>query len=193
MSVMITAKEDSPQRKKINPKKFAMWIAIGSIIMMFGGLTSGYIVRKSQGDWDNIKLPVEFYISTVVILLSSATLMMALRSFKQRKMKLHRNMVSLTFLLGIAFTLLQYFGFKELLHGMKWANNVSFQYLIVIVLVHALHILGGIVTLFVLFLQTYSKRIKTYSSNALEIAATYWHFVDILWIYLFIFFLTNRS
>lgn len=191
MSAIMTA-QDSTQRKKINPKKFAMWIAIGSIIMMFGGLTSGYIVRKSQGDWETFKLPVEFYISTAAILVSSGTLMIALRSFKQRKMKLHRNMVSLTFILGIAFTVLQYYGFKELLGGMKWANNVAFQYLIVIVLVHALHILGGIVTLFILFLQTYSRKVKTYSSNALEIASTYWHFVDILWIYLFLFFLTNR-
>jgi cytochrome c oxidase subunit III len=191
MSAIMTA-QDSTQRKKINPKKFAMWIAIGSIIMMFGGLTSGYIVRKSQGDWETFKLPVEFYISTAAILVSSGTLMIALRSFKQRKMRLHRNMVSLTFILGVIFTILQYYGFKELLGGMKWANNVAFQYLIVIVLVHALHILGGIVTLFILFLQTYSKKVKTYSSNALEIASTYWHFVDILWIYLFLFFLTNR-
>ena len=185
---MITAQE-STQRKKINPKKFAMWIAIGSIIMMFGGLTSGYIVRRSQGNWENITLPVEFTISTIVILLSSGTLMLALKSFKQRKMQMHRNMVGITFILGITFTVLQYFGFKDLLSHMKWADNVSFQYLIVIILVHALHILGGVVALFILFLQTYSKKVKTYSSNALEIAGTYWHFVDILWLYLLIFLL----
>lgn len=192
MSAMITAQKEHTERKRINPKKFAMWIAIGSIIMMFGGLTSGYIVRKSQGNWDSFKLPTEFFLSTIAILLSSATIMIAVRSFKQRKMQLHRNMVAITFILGITFTVLQYFGFKELLQGMKWADNVSFQYLIVIILVHALHILGGVVALLVLFLQTFSKKVKTYSSNALEIAATYWHFVDILWIYLFLFFVLNR-
>jgi cytochrome c oxidase subunit III len=193
MQDIMMAKE-STQRRKIHPKKFAMWIAIGSIIMMFGGLTSGYIVRKSQGNWETFKLPVEFYISTIVILLSSATLMLALRSFKQRKMVLHRNMVSLTFILGIAFAVLQYIGFKELFYNynMKWANNVAFQYLIVIVLVHALHIIGGVVALLILFMQTYSRKVKTYSTTALEIVSTYWHFVDILWIYLFIFFLMNR-
>lgn len=184
--------EQSAQRRKIHPKKFAMWIAIGSIIMMFGGLTSGYIVRKSQGNWDSFKLPVEFYISTAVIVLSSLTLHLALRSFKQRKMQLHRNMVTLTFALGIAFTILQYLGFKDLYHQLKWDNNVSFQYLIVIVLVHALHIIGGVAALLVLFLQTFSRKVKTYSSTGLEIASTYWHFVDILWIYLFIFFIMNR-
>ena len=192
MSAMITAQDKHTERKRINPKKFAMWVAIGSIIMMFGGLTSGYIVRKSQGNWESFKLPTEFYLSTVAILISSATIMIAIKSFKQRKMQLHRNMVAITFVLGLAFTLLQYFGFKELLQNMKWADNVSFQYLIVIILVHALHILGGVVALLVLFLQTFNKKIKTYSSNALEIAATYWHFVDILWLYLFVFFLMNR-
>lgn len=184
--------EKSTQRKKIHPKKFAMWIAIGSIIMMFGGLTSGYIVRRSQGNWETFRLPLAFYISTAVILVSSLTLHMALRSFRQRRMPLHRSLVTLTFLLGIAFTLLQYFGFKDLYYQMKWNNNVSFQYLIVIVLVHALHILGGVAALLILWLRTYSRKVKTYSSTGLEIASTYWHFVDLLWIYLFIFFIMNR-
>ncbi|RYF82521.1 MAG: heme-copper oxidase subunit III [Chitinophagaceae bacterium] len=160
--------------------------------MMFGGLTSGYIVRKSQGNWETFTLPMAFYISTAAILVSSVTLMLALRSFKQRKMVLHRNMVTITFILGIAFTVLQYIGFKELFAQMKWANNVAFQYLIVIVLVHAAHIIGGVVALLILFLQTYSRKVKTYSTTALEIVSTYWHFVDILWIYLFIFFIMNR-
>jgi len=184
--------EKSAQRRKIHPQKFAMWIAIGSIIMMFGGLTSGYIVRRSQGNWETFSLPVTFYISTVVILLSSATLALASRSFRQRQMRLHRNMVTLTFVLGIVFTILQYIGFKELYHQMKWSNNVSFQYLIVIVLVHALHIVGGVFALLYLFLKTYSRKVKTYSSTGIEIVSTYWHFVDILWIYLFVFFVLNR-
>lgn len=184
--------EKSTQRRKIHPKKFAMWIAIGSIIMMFGGLTSGYIVRKSQGNWQPFPLPVAFFISTAVVLLSSATLHTALRSFRQRRMSLHRSMVTLTFILGLAFTILQYVGFKELYAQMTWDNNVAFQYLIVIVLVHALHILGGVVALFILFLQTYSRKVKTYSATALEITGTYWHFVDLLWIYLFLFFIMNR-
>lgn len=184
--------QQSAQRKKIHPKKFAMWIAIGSIIMMFGGLTSGYIVRKSQGNWESFTLPVEFYFSTIVILLSSITIIMALRSFKQRKMQLHRSMVTLTLILGLAFTLLQYLGFKDMYHQLKWNNNVSFQYLIVIVLVHALHILGGVVALFILFFRTYSRKVKRYNTTGIEIVSTYWHFVDILWLYLFAFFLLNR-
>jgi cytochrome c oxidase subunit 3 len=189
---METPSNQSAQRKKIHPQKFAMWIAIGSIIMMFGGLTSGYIVRKSQGNWTPFHLPLAFYISTAVILISSLTLHIALRSFKKRNMLLHNNMIIITFILGIAFAILQYYGFKGLYEHTVWDNNVSFQYLIVIVLVHALHILGGVVALFILFLQSLNKRKKIYSSTGHEIVSTYWHFVDILWIYLFIFFLLNQ-
>ncbi len=184
--------EQSVQRKKIHPKKFAMWIAIGSIIMMFGGLTSGYIVRRSQGNWQSFSLPVEFYISTVAILISSLTMMLAVRSFKQRKMQLHLVMVTTTLVLGLVFALFQYLGFKDLYEQLKWNNNVSFQYLLVIVLTHALHILGGVVALFILFFRTFSRNVKRYNSTGIEIVSTYWHFVDILWIYLLIFFILNR-
>lgn len=189
---MIMAGQQKDQRKKIHPQKFAMWIAIGSIIMMFGGLTSGYIVRKSQGNWVQFDLPVEFYISTIAILLSSLTMVLSIRSFKQRQMPLHKAMITITLLLGIAFSVLQYLGFKDLYFHTKWNNNVSFQYLIVIVLVHALHIIGGVVALLITFLRTFSRKMKIYSSTGLEIVSTYWHFVDILWIYLFIFFLMNQ-
>lgn len=180
------------KKRKIHPQKFAMWIAIGSIIMMFGGLTSGYIVRKSQGNWEQLNMPVAFYYSTVVILLSSLSLWLAVRSFKQRKMLLHNNMVTLTLILGVTFATLQYYGFKELLLETQWANNVSFQYLIVIVLVHAVHILGGVVALLLLFLRSFNRKKKVYSSTGHELVSAYWHFVDILWIYLFLFFLLNQ-
>lgn len=178
--------------RKIHPQKFAMWFAIGSIIMMFGGFTSGFIVRKSQGNWLHLELPLLFYISTAVILGSSLTLWLAVRAFKQRSMPLHKNLVTLTMILGIAFALLQYFGFKELLGHTVWNNNVAFQYIIVIILVHALHILGGVVALLIMFARTFNKRVRTYSTVGLEIISTYWHFVDILWIYLFVFFLINQ-
>lgn len=189
---MIMAEEKNIQKKKIHPQKFALWLGIGSIIMMFGGFTSGYIVRKGQGNWIRYDLPPSFYISTVAIILSSITMAIALRTFKQRNMRLHKNMVTITLILGTIFTVLQYVGFKELYHQLRWDNNVSLQFLAVIVGVHALHILGGVVALLILFVRTFSRRVKIYSSTGLEIIATYWHFVDILWIYLFIFFLMNQ-
>ena len=185
---MIMAQQESSKRK-INPQKFAMWTAIGSIIMMFAGFTSGLIVRKSQGNWLAFDLPTQLYVSTAVILFSSLTMHLAIKTFKQRKMQLHKTYVVFTVILGSTFAILQYLGFKQMFDTLPWNNNVSLQYIVVIIGVHALHILGGVIALFVMFLQTFNRKQKVYSTSRLEIVATYWHFVDILWIYLFVFFL----
>src|SRR5690606_8070476 len=121
---IMTQSSSTQKRKGIHPQKSGMWIAIGSIIMMFGGFTSGFIVRKSQGSWLELQLPTLFYNSTIVILLSSLSLWLAVRFFKRRQMGLHKNMVSLTVLLGLLFAICQYFGFKELFEVTNWNNNV---------------------------------------------------------------------
>src|ERR1700752_1416179 len=95
------------QGKKIHPHKFTMWVAIGSIVMMFAGLTSAFIVKSNQGGWQTITMRKVFWISTVVIIISSITLQMALRSFKQREMTQYRSLIGLTLLLGVAFIVLQ--------------------------------------------------------------------------------------
>ncbi len=179
------------QRKKIHPHKFTMWVAIGSIIMMFAGLTSAFIVKSNMVSWKPVALPVVFYISTAVILLSSVIIQMALRSFKHRAMEQYRFLIGLTLLLGIAFVVLQWMGFMSL-----WHQQITFrgssgagQFLYVIFGLHALHVIGGVVMLAVMFLKSYFGKVKLYSSVPVEVAATYWHFVDGLWIYLLVFFL----
>lgn len=177
------------KNRRIHPQKFALWLAIGSIIMMFAGLTSGFIVRKPQGDWQSFALPYAFYVSTVAVLLSSLTVHLAVKAFKKQEQKKHRILILITLALGIVFTVFQVVGFYDLLAVKKWQNNISFQFLIAIVLIHAIHIIGGIITITIFYFRTFSKRFKTFSKDGIEMAATYWHFVDILWIYLFIFFL----
>lgn len=179
------------QRKKIHPHKFTMWIAIGSIIMMFAGLTSAYIVKSNQAGWSEIEMPAVFWYSTAAILLSSLTIQMALRSFKQREMMSYRRLVAITFVLGSVFVTLQIVGFQQL-----WNSGIQFkgtagagQFLYVIFGLHALHVLGGVVALLVMFVKAFFGQIKTYSSTGVEVAATYWHFVDFLWLYILIFFL----
>jgi cytochrome c oxidase subunit 3 len=182
------------QQKKIHPHKFTMWIAIGSIIMMFAGLTSAYIVKSQQAVWLEIKTPQVFWYSTLAILLSSLAIQMALRSFKQREMNRYRQLMAVTVLLGAAFVALQSIGFQQL-----WNSGIQFkgvagagQFLYVIFGLHALHVAGGVVALLVMFFKAYFGKIKTYSSTGLEVAATYWHFVDVLWIYLLVFFILIR-
>lgn len=179
------------QRKKIHPHKFTLWVAIGSILMMFAGLTSAFIVKSNQTNWIAVEVPTVFWISTAVIILSSLTVQMALRSFKQREMMSYRWLIGATLLLGIGFVWLQWMGFQQL-----WDQNIRFtgrsgggQFLYVIFGLHALHVIGGIIVLIVMFLKAYFGKIKLYSSVPVEVAATYWHFVDLLWIYLLVFFL----
>jgi len=187
----IEAKENvNQQHKKIHPHKFTLWIAIGSIIMMFAGFTSAYIVKRQQPGWTTFDIPRAFWYSTTLILLSSLTVQMALQAFKQREMQKYRNLIAVTFVLGIVFIALQILGFAQI-----WKSGVTFrgsgagQFLYVIAGLHALHVLGGIITLMIMFFKAFSSTTRSYNSIPIEVASTYWHFVDVLWIYLFIFFL----
>lgn len=180
----------SEQRKKLHPHKFTLWIGLGSIIMMFAGLTSAYIVKRNQGNWEEFSIPAEFYYSTGIILLSSLTVQMAVRAFKEREIPKYRRLITFTALLGLAFMILQWAGFMELYaKGIKLTGNVSGSFLFVITGLHMLHVLGGVVALFIMFFKAHSAVKRTYSSVGIEVVSTYWHFVDLLWIYLFLFFL----
>lgn len=183
--ILKTAKEG----RKIHPQKFAMWLAIGSISMMFAGFTSAVIVRQAQGNWIELKLSPFFYISTVVIILSSLSMWLTVRSFKHRNMLFHKRMVIVTVIFGLLFAVLQFFGFREMMAQTFWSNNVSVQFIVVIVLVHVVHVIGGVVALAIMFFRTFNRKVKRYSMVGLELISTYWHFVDILWIYLFLFFI----
>ncbi len=181
---------DIVQKNKIHPHKFTLWVAIGSIIMMFAGLTSAYIVKGSQPEWTTVSFPVAFYYSTAVMILSSITIQLALKSFRERKMQQYRRMVSVTCLLGAVFVTLQLVGFNQLWNdGITFKGSGAGQFLYIIFGLHAIHVLGGIIALLVMFLKAYSSRIRNYNPVTIELAATYWHFVDLLWLYLFVFFL----
>ncbi len=195
------------ERRKVHPHKFALWLAMGSIAMMFAGLTSAYIVRMAQGNWRMFEMPATFYASTGVILASSITMILGLRAFKARKMPQYRTMISATLLLGILFGVLQAIGFYQLYHTpqpllldngtsimqtVRVNGNPSESFLFIISGLHLAHILGGIVALAIVFINAYRRRLKVYNATGLEIVATYWHFVDVLWIYLFLFFLVNQ-
>lgn len=187
---MTSAIDNKPQA--IHPHKFTLWVAMGSIVMMFAGLTSAYIVKKNQSNWLVFNLPVIFWYSTVVILLSSLTIHLAVKSFKARDMGRYRALITLTAILGIVFLALQVGGFINLEHnnialtGSK--SNSAASFLLVITGLHMLHVLGGVIAILIIFARAYASRVKNYSSLPIEMAATYWHFVDVLWIYLFIFY-----
>ena len=178
------------QRKKIHPHKFTLWVAVGSIVMMFAGLTSAYIVKSNQATWQPIEIPKIFWYSTLVILISSLTVQMALLAFKNREMNRYRILIATTTILGVLFILMQYLGFKQLWNsGITLRGSGAGQFLYVITGLHAAHVLGGIIALIVMFIKAFFGASRNYSSVPVELAATYWHFVDFLWLYLFVFFM----
>ena len=178
------------QRNKIHPHKFTLWIGIGSIIMMFAGLTSAYIVKRDQPGWTSFNMPRIFWYSSFVMLISSLTMQMAVKAFTDRQMRKYRQLMSVTFTLGILFIVLQWIGFTQIWDsGVTLAGSGAGQFLFVIAGLHALHVLAGIITLFIMFFKAFSVRTRSYNVVPVQIMGTYWHFVDILWIYLFVFFL----
>ena len=180
------------QHKRLHPHKFTLWIGIASMLMMFAGFTSAYIVKKNQSNWLEFSLPPVFWYSTAVILLSSLTIYLAAKSFKARNMVRYRALLTITAGLGVLFAFLQWTGFNYLAErGVKLigsGSNPAGSFLGVITGVHIVHVLGGVIALLVMFIKAYSSRKKSYSAIPIEVMSIYWHFVDGLWIYLFIFY-----
>ena len=184
------------QNQKLHPHKFLMWVAIGSICMMFAGLTSAYVVKKSQDNVISVNLPNIFLWSTLVILLSSLSLQMAVKSIKAERIKEYKNYLFLTACLGIIFTIMQYFGFKTLdQSGVQFIgrnSNPGASFLLIIIGLHSIHVLGGVIALIIMSIKNaFNKTIKANIVGA-EVIAAYWHFVDVLWIYLLIFLIFMR-
>lgn len=196
------------ERRKIHPQKFMMWVAMGSMAMAFAGLTSGYLVRQAQGNWRYYDLPMLFWYSTVAIIISSATMHFGVRAFKNREMPRYKALITTTLILGVLFGIFQYAGFYQLYHQLQQIRingetlnqsatvrlngNPSESFLFIIAGLHLLHLAGGLIGLTIVFFRAFRVNVKVYNATGLEIAATYWHFVDILWVYLFVFFLANQ-
>ena len=179
------------QNTKIHPYKMLLWVGLGSIVMMFAGLTSAYIVKKSQANWLEFDLPNLFWFSTLVILVSSFTIQMAVKKAKAGEMAQYRGFLSVTAILGITFIILQLRGFQALelnnvaLTGAR--SNSAGSFLLVIAGLHLLHLVGGVIAIAVISLKAMATKSSTNQVLSVELVANYWHFVDILWIYLFVF------
>lgn len=188
----LALKNINNKTRRIHPQVFALWLGFLSIIMMFIALTSAYIVKQSAGNWLEFIIPNSFYASTAVILISSLTLHLSYSSFKKGKELLYKSMLVVSLFLACIFIVLQYKGWFTLFDGgvdMKGNPSGSFFYLITGL--HAVHILGGIAALVVALLHAFTLPFKPTEKRRVRFSLVlqYWHFVDILWIYLFAFLL----
>lgn len=180
---------------KIHPLKFALWIAMASITMMFGAFTSAYIVRRSAGNWLEFELPSIFFISTIVLLVSSLVLHTSFKSYVAGNESRYKSLLLLSFVLGIAFLILQYQGWIALFNnGIDLKGNPSGSFIYVLTGIHALHIIGGLAAMVVGLLIAYTRKFKITEKRKInfDLTLTYWHFVDLLWVYLLIFLYISR-
>jgi cytochrome c oxidase subunit 3 len=184
--------QGTSQYKQGRAKKMMLWFGIISMAMMFAGLTSAYVVSKNRPDWlADLQLPVTFIWSTLVIFLSSVTFYIAEKAVKQNKHTLATMGLVGTLVLSLIFIGLQFQSFNELLGSGYFftgsASSVTTSFLYLIVGSHLVHLLGGIIVLLVIIYNHFKQKYYAGQTLGLELGATFWHFVDALWIYLFLF------
>jgi len=177
------------KRKSAKPM---LWISMISMVMFFAGLTSAYVISMKRDDWVSFDLPQAFYISTFLIVASSITIFLSQKFLKNDKRQLSLIFVVLTLLLGVGFVWQQYVGFNQLKSvGLFFTgpeSTVSTSFIIGITFMHVLHLLAGLVVLLVVIYNHFKYKYKSDNMLGFELGAIFWHFVDILWIYLFFFF-----
>lgn len=183
-------KELTAGRKK--SAKPMLWVSMISMVMFFAGLTSAYVISMRRDDWVTFELPDAFYISTLLIILSSITISISQRLIKKDKRELSIAFLLITFALGIAFVWQQYAGFEDLRSAGLFftgpTSTVSTSFIIGITLMHALHVFAGIIVLLVVIYNHFNHKYISDDLLGFELGAIFWHFIDVLWIYLFFFF-----
>ncbi len=186
---------DRDQQNKGLAQQFALWLGLGSIVMMFAAFMSAYIVRQSAGDWLDFRLPMQFFFSTLVIIASSVTIQKSFTNYKAGHKTRYQYFLLSTFVLGVVFLILQVLGWQEMFHnGIDLKGNPSGSFVYVISGAHALHIVAGLAILLIgLYTAFYTPfKVTPKRTLHLKLTTTFWHFVDILWVVLLIFFIVQR-
>ena len=172
--------------------KLLLWFAMISMTMMFAGLTSAYVVSKSRADWmENFQMPTAFFISTALILLCSLAFVLAKRAIKKDDRNTTTLMLLLTLVAGAGFVYFQLDGFHTLAESGAFpvggAGSITISFLYIIVLAHLAHLAGGIISLLIIIYNHFKQKYNSGQTLGIELGAMYWHFLDFLWLYLFLF------
>ncbi len=179
--------------RKAQSYKLILWFAMVSMVMMFAGLTSAYVVSSSRADWlKDFQMPSAFFMSTTVIILSSVTFLLARKSIKQNNQPLTTKWLLATLVLSIAFVVLQFVGFNQIVAmgyfftGSESTITTSFLYIVVIL--HLAHLFGGLIALSIIIYNHFKQKYNATQTLGIELGEMFWHFLGILWILLFLFF-----
>jgi cytochrome c oxidase subunit 3 len=187
---MMTPEEH--KQRSARSYKLLLVFAMISMTMMFAGLTSALVVSKSRPDWmKDFQLPSSFFVSLVVIILCSITMHFAKSAIKKDNRSLTTKLLWATLALGSAFVYFQFQGFTQLfenhLYPVGGSGSITISFLYVLVYVHLAHLAGGIISLLIIIYNHFKQKYNSSQFLGIELGAMYWHFLDFLWIYLFLF------
>ncbi|PJJ09560.1 cytochrome c oxidase subunit 3 [Flavobacterium sp. 1] len=190
MEVSMTA-EDYKSRTA-RSYKLILLFAMVSMTMMFAGLTSAYVVSQSRADWlKDFQLPSAFYFSTAAILGCSITFHLAKKAIQKDNQSKTTALLLATLVLGILFVILQFVGFGQIVENGYYftgsASSITTTFLYIVVIVHLLHLAGGMISLLVIIYNHFKQKYNSTQTLGIELGAMYWHFLDFLWVYLFLF------
>ena len=184
--------QGSSEEKNSRAKKMMLWFGIVSLIMSFAGWTSAFVVSSSRPDWlKDFQLPNAFIYSTIVIVLSSGTLLLAKQALKKNNRQLTSIWLLVTLALGGVFIFNQFSGFQQIIDlGYNFTgptSNVTMSYIYLIAIMHILHVVVGLICLLVVIYNHFKQKYNASKMLGFELASTFWHFIDLLWVYLFLF------
>lgn len=186
----ITIQEE--KQKHSRSLKLILLFGMLSMFMMFAGLTSAYLVSSSRKDWvHTMVIPAAFTISTILIVMSSITIHFAKLSIKRDDRKNTTIFLLATLLLGLAFVFFQFKGFNQVIEmgyyftGSESTVNTSFLY--VLTILHLAHLFAGIISLLIIIYNHFKQKYNSLQTTGIELGAMFWHFLDFLWVYLFLF------
>ena len=180
------------KQTNIKAKKMMLLIAMVSMTMTFAGLTSAYVVSSSRSDWlTSFEMPLAFTISTLIIILSSVTFGFAKYFISTESFK--KSMIFMIFTIFLAFTFIfyQFQGFNQIIDSGYYftgaQSSITTSFLYVLVMLHMVHLFAGIIVLFTVFNNVYKQKYSLSNTLGIELGVTFWHFLDFLWGYLYLF------
>ena len=183
------------EKEKIGrAKKTMLWFAMISMTMTFAGLTSAYVVSSSRPDWlKDFELPPMLLWSTIAILISSVTIHLAKNAIQKGDNKQGMFLLVASMILGIAFVVFQLQGFSYMTNEFGYnftgpTSNVVISFIYILVALHMAHLFSGFIVLLVVIYNHYKQRYSNGQTLGLELGVMFWHFLDFLWVYLFLFF-----
>jgi cytochrome c oxidase subunit 3 len=190
MEMTIKVSEDQVQKSK--SAKLILLFAMVSMTMMFAGLASAFVVSKSRADWlTNFQIPTAFYFSTAVIIACSVTFYLAKKAIEKGNRSATSAFLLGTFALGILFVILQFRGFGQIVESGYYmtgqGSSITTTFLYVIAFTHLLHLAGGLISLLIIIYNHFKQKYNPTQTLGIELGAMYWHFLDLLWVLLFLF------